>query len=630
MRYRGLAIVCAMLFAASTARAELSAVEAEKAMMSSPNGGLPVVPIGAAADRVTVHVKGGHIFELDVAQLVQSGPPLVTSSEGRFYVNRLTLLDNVTPDSRAEILAALQVRLAGRLGDLTSLENVASFLRTALPADRARLDSAVPTAAADVGAALLMALCGISGQDREPTMACFDANRGRAAPAIGALVARAADAIDPARPRAKTVRCSQSLGLLRDVGASARPVLPLLAGLMQADAAVLGSVGCGREEVAGTAALVALQLPQEGRVADIATRAAQTFVAERLAFGEGKSQGTLVPARLTALLDAVPLDAAMRRHLETLAAAQWARCAPLRPDMLNELGRVALVLATTIFDHWNDTGCSPDAWQQALARGSRTPAGAESDVHYLLETQLARYPGLAAPTYAHSTTQFTRDHVVEATLAAIDALRSAPASRSGAGDRSADAWRRATLRRFLADIGYVAVSFGRDGTPRFPRSSRLRWQPLAEATLAAPATPGEPAVDLAASMQTVSLANPTCRWPVPVDRVLARAGSGKALFLLSCTASPRLLIVIGSPRGFKQMHLPTRLIGADASEVEPGWALIAVSDVDRDGRLEIVTRRRACEGKGCTGVDADFDYDFSEEDGDRFTYFLRRAITPPR
>jgi hypothetical protein len=78
------------------------------------------------------------------------------------------------------------------------------------------------------------------------------------------------------------------------------------------------------------------------------------------------------------------------------------------------------------------------------------------------------------------------------------------------------------------------------------------------------------------------------------------------------------------------MHPPTRLIGTDASRVEPGWALIAVSDVDRDGRLEIGTRRRTCEGKGCTGVDVDFDYDFSEEDGDRFTYFLRRAISPPR
>ena len=78
------------------------------------------------------------------------------------------------------------------------------------------------------------------------------------------------------------------------------------------------------------------------------------------------------------------------------------------------------------------------------------------------------------------------------------------------------------------------------------------------------------------------------------------------------------------------MHLPTRLIGADASQVEPGWALIAVSDVDRDGRLEIVARRRTCEGKGCTGVDSDFDYDFSGEDGDWLTYFLGRAITPPR
>jgi hypothetical protein len=131
-------------------------------------------------------------------------------------------------------------------------------------------------------------------------------------------------------------------------------------------------------------------------------------------------------------------------------------------------------------------------------------------------------------------------------------------------------------------------------------------------------------------MQSVSLANPTCRWPVPVDRALARAGSGKALFLLSCAASPRLLIVVGSPRGSKQMRLPTRLVGTDASRVEPGWALSAVSDVARDGRLEIVTRSRTCEGKGCTGVDADFDYDFSEEDGDRFTYFLRRAIPSPR
>jgi hypothetical protein len=131
-------------------------------------------------------------------------------------------------------------------------------------------------------------------------------------------------------------------------------------------------------------------------------------------------------------------------------------------------------------------------------------------------------------------------------------------------------------------------------------------------------------------MQSVSLANPTCRWPVPVDRALARAGSGKALFLLSCAASPRLLIVVGSPRGFKQMHLPTRLVGTDASRVEPGWALIAVSNVARDGRLEIVARRRTCEGKGCTGADADFDDDFSEEDGDRFTYFRRRAVPPPR
>jgi len=141
---------------------------------------------------------------------------------------------------------------------------------------------------------------------------------------------------------------------------------------------------------------------------------------------------------------------------------------------------------------------------------------------------LARYPGLAALTYARSTTSFTRDHVVEATLDAIETLGSAPASRSGAGDRSADAARRATLRRFLA------VSFGRDGTPRFPQSSRLRWRPLAGATLAAPATPREPAVDLAASMQSVSLANPTCRRPVPVDTALARAASSKALFLLSC------------------------------------------------------------------------------------------------
>ncbi|HWK83384.1 MAG TPA: hypothetical protein VNS61_06560 [Caldimonas sp.] len=201
MRNRCLAILsCATLFAVTAARADMPAERAKRAMRSSPNGGLPVVPTGAAADRVTVRVKGGHTFELDVAQLAGSGPPLVTSRVGPHYVTRAALLDAVTPESRAEILTAPQVQLAGRLGDLPALENVASFLRTALPADRARLDSAVPAAAAEVGAALLLALCEIGGQDREPTMACFDAWRGRAAPAIGALVARAtAGSIRPGR-----------------------------------------------------------------------------------------------------------------------------------------------------------------------------------------------------------------------------------------------------------------------------------------------------------------------------------------------------------------------------------------------------------------------------------------------
>jgi len=179
----------------------------------------------------------------------------------------------------------------------------------------------------------------------------------------------------------------------------------------------------------------------------------------------------------------------------------------------------------------------------------------------------------------------------------------------------------ATLNSLLGEIGYVEVSFTEKGEPRFPQGSGLQWSPAADWTLGPGPLRGAVMApeQLRAGLHGLMAALPGCRAPLEEDTMLRRASAGKTLMLFPCEGTAPPAVVIASPAGFRQMHLPERLDGFDdrgAARVPAATQIVAVSDVDGDGRLEILTRRRVWTDT--------YEYDLSEESGDWFTYLTSK------
>jgi hypothetical protein len=243
----------------------------------------------------------------------------------------------------------------------------------------------------------------------------------------------------------------------------------------------------------------------------------------------------------------------------------------------------------------------------------RTACSDPDALAVLLGRMVMRYPETAAP--APQLARFAESREV-----AIAGLLRVSGGQAGA--------HTVPVRKALDARGYVPVKVGKDG-PVFP-GKQVRWPgtrvleaqgfdagrlgmlapELRAALLRALAgegdCPGTPTLDTA---DLVIWSHPAV--PVRLARMRCEAGS---YFMLASIAPDGSAVPLG---------LPGRLQGMYETPLE---SLQAVTDVDGDGRLEILTRRTIfeCDGEEKCEDAVVYAYDFSELEGDRFTWFRNR------
>ena len=606
---------------------------------SPPRNPLAARPTGPPEARLLVHDRDGRSYELDIDRLVRdefvSGESYSMRAEDVFRL--------ATEESRVRLVAAIMARMAGRVGDARSLAHLTRLFldggQDLVPA----LDARLPQAPPDSAAAGLLAVCELLRQQvdqhtqEDAYLSCIRQRAARLPLAIEHAVAVSQRALQ--QPPRESAPCFEVLRVLRTAGTAARPALPALTALLDdgarpaSDAVAARRQECGREGVRATLVEILLSEPQDPSLASLAPRAVDEFVAATLApRSRERPQDALSETRhLTSLLDSVAWTDAVRQRLESVVVARLERCDPLEPDRIGDLGRLGVGVLTLVLDHWQTAGCPAEQRRVALEKESRSLAFAESRVGDMLAYLLLRYPETARLHYERSPSVWTRDHLIEAALAILEP----PEGESAAERRSREQEQRraiSALKAMLDGVGYVAVAFDDKGAPRFAAGSKLVWSPLSDRAIAenAPPPSGEDMARSRASLARVAAGAPDCRIPLDDQTALRRALAGKALFTFPCGAGAPALVVIGSPAGFKAMNLPERLNGVRAISAtdrsdQAAEQILAVSDVDGDGNLEVLTRRRQCDT--CDGWNESdwYLYDLSEESGDWFTYLT----TPP-
>ncbi len=221
------------------------------------------------------------------------------------------------------------------------------------------------------------------------------------------------------------------------------------------------------------------------------------------------------------------------------------------------------------------------------------------------------------------------------TLAQVPPLARQGASREVAisallelRDSSADP--EPAVVRTLQTLGWVEVRTGKQG-PVFPAS--VRWPgtrvlksrrldasqiaalpiPLRtalEQVLAGAHCPGTSSLD---SVTDFTLwAHPAV--PVQLASMQCKSTDGSVTGVVTASLAPGNKV--------ERLMLPARLNGM----YENAWVGDPITDVDDDGRPEIVTQRTVseCDGGEECPVESIFAYDFSELDGNRFTWFRNR------
>jgi hypothetical protein len=586
---------------------------------------------GAPQDWITVHNLDGGSYKLDVDALLREGR-VIGESFQNWRSNALFPL--MTAQSRAEVIGRAMQRATGRLPDARALNWFAQILIDSGPSSIASIEARLADSAPDSSAAGLLAICELERSQAEQHAAndvyevCFQRHLPQERLAVDHIVGAARGAL--ATTDVESVPCYWILRVLGAAGPAARPALPALTPWLDADAgsqdAAIRRAECGRESLRATLVKILLAEPRDPSLAALADRAVDELVAATLSPHDSRPES----ARLTSLLDTVPWSDALQRRLDPIAVGRLAICDPLEPDRLATLGRLGAGMLTLLFDHWQDMGCPREEWIRRLAYYSQTPAASETRMGWMLTDLMQRYPDTARLHYDRTRSVFTRDHLVESALV----LTASPEKQAADGNwRDPPVSKRAVaiLGALLSDIGYVDVSFSEKGVPRFPKASNLHWLPLRDWAIALESRDSgkaNAAPDLLAALAQLAAAAPGCRIPAADETVVGRAGAGKALFVFPCDKDSPPQIVIGSPGGFKVMHFPERLNGFAEWDGTGGSAaerIMAVSDVDGDGNLEILTRRRVCDNcKGWTEAES-FEYDLSEESGDWFTYLTTKG-----
>ncbi len=580
----------------------------------------PLLPTPLPEAVVAVRNSDGRSYDLYVDGLVREGrviddPFINWQPEALFSL--------MTEQSRADVIANAMQR-AGRFPNARALKRFSEFLIAAGPSSVPAIDARLANSSPDGSAAGLVAICEMErtrvgqhgGEDAYET--CFQERLEKARPAVERAVAAAGESLAATAP--ESVPCYWSLRVLGAAGPAARPALPALAPLLDTgtsstDTAAKRRGECFRANISATLVKILVPKPRDKSLGALTDRAVDDLVA-----------ATLVPpdtlpesAHLASVLDTLPASRSLDRRLETIVVDRLKNCDPIESGRLLVLGRLGVDVLARILDHWQNMGCPREEWIRALQVRSWQPAAAEGFMNWTLVKQLERYPDMASSLYDRTRSAFTRDHIVEAARVVVEPPEQQAAEERGspplAEQRTVE-----ILTAFLSHIGYVAVTFDEEGTPRFPEASNLHWLPFDNRAIVFEADDSADAKarpDLRAALKRLAAATPSCRIPIDDEGVLLRSSTGKALFVFPCGAGAPPQVVIGSRAGFKVMHFPARLNFQEPDA--PGGAILAVSDVDGDGNLEILTRQRVCrDDPGC------FEYDLSEESGDWFTHLTAK------
>ncbi len=599
---------------------------------------------GPPGATMVVHDEDGGSYELDIDQLVRD-----EFATGRTYSLRpQDVFRLATEGSRERLVAAILARTANRVGDARSLGRLARIFVDGGPGLIPILDARLAQAPPDSAAAGLLAVCELVRRQTSQHSAedaftsCIRRRAARLPLVIGHAVAVSQEALQ--RFPRESEPCFQVMRVLRGAGPAARRALPDITALLDDDgkgeppvsgAAAARRQECGREDVRATLVEILLSVPRDPASTLLAARAVDEFAAATMAPRSPQRPQDAIPAGLhvDVLLDTIPWTDALRQRLEAAVVARLVRCEPFEPDRVEDLGRMGVGVLSLALDHWQTAGCPPDQRRRALERESQSPAAAVGRVDDALVDLLRRYPETAQLHYDRTPSVWTRDHLIEAALAIVEP----PEGESAAGRRTREEKEHralSVLKSLLDAVGCVPVTFDEKGTPRFPADSKLVWAPLRDRAIASSvAEPfGAEATSRArGALAQVAAGAPGCEIPLDDPTTLRRALTGKALFTFPCGAGAPALVVIGSPAGFKVMNFPERLNGlptlgaADRSD-QAADQILAVSDVDGDGDLEVLTRRRLCDT--CRGWPETewYAYDLSEESGDWFTYLTRPRV----
>jgi Pilin (bacterial filament) len=588
-------------------------------------------PTGPPGSRMLVHNQDGSSYTLDFAQLLKDR---FVNADG-FYGRPLDVFRLATDQSRADIVAGAVAWMGGKIPNARSLMWTSQVFVDAGPSLMPPIEAHLTESAPDAAAVGLLAVCDLesrqaSQQDAVDAYArCFDRHRPQLSSAI-AYAAKTASAALPAMPR-DTVPCSWILLVVGASGSLGRPALPdfapILASGAASDAVIARRNECSHESVRAAVAEVLLSPPRDPALTEATESAVDNLVASALRPKDSTAQTT----RLAALLDTLPWTDALGKRLDAIVVEKVRSCELIELDRLLVLGRVGVDVLTLILDHMQDMGCPREKWLRALAYWSQTPAAFDARVDMALTWGLQRYPETARLHHDRTRSVATRDAIVTAALELVETPEE-QAAKGNQRDPPPDAHAISILKALLEHIGYVPVSFGKNGVPQFPKASGLRWQPLEEKAIALKpdAADANRAQDLGAALASLASANPRCQVPSGDSNVLRLAGQGKALFVFPCGTDSPSLVVIGSRAGFKVMNLPERLKpfeqlpGTGGPAVESIPEIMAVSDVDGDGNLEILTRRSICDNcRGWTEEEST-EYALSEESGDWFTYLTAK------